>query len=259
MPTLLVETNPDRRSEVFALITQAGAQNSIYLGEVSKVLFHDLWVLSGDNLSIQALLNSGPVLGVEEDEEYAFFVNQSLLAARRQPHEPLPPNIRTNLPLGSPDIALGRPAGPTEFLAQGGLGPLLDRIGAPAAWQITRGDGSTIVVLDSGVNGALVSPEKRAGSWSDGFLDPWIDDFGHGTMLALMAAGNGSSNGFAGAAPTAKIFSARPAPGPNGGMLKSGVLKALEHVIGLITSGSMGPTVVLNGWGIFGCLSLDDA
>lgn len=254
MPSFIVETAPQNRTQVHQQLSQVGASEAVYLEHISRILLRDIWVLSGDALSFGSASRLVGAARVELDQEYVFFVNQALNEARETRHEPLPGRVQ-DFPLGAQGMNFGRPIGGAEFLTRGGLGPILDRIGVPAAWATTRGDGATIVIMDSGVDGRLVMATKRAGSWTDGTQDPWQDQFGHGTMMALMAAGSGGSNGFAGAAPQAKIFSMRPAAGPNGGILKSGILKGYEHIIALIENGEMGPTVILNGWGIYGCLS----
>lgn len=72
----------------------------------------------------------------------------------------------------------------------------LERIAAPQGWAITSGSGSvTIAILDSGVN---VSHPEFAGRLAAGYdfvnsdADP-SDDFGHGTMVAGIAAATGNN------------------------------------------------------------------
>jgi len=130
----------------------------------------------------------------------------------------------------------------------------LEAIQTPEAWSYNRGEGATIMVVDSGIDGKRVPAQKRAGGWVDPAVkggNPWKDDYGHGTMVALMATANRRDNGFDGVAPEAKLFSMKPKLGPSGGILGSSVLKGLDHVLGL----NLGPLVINHSWGVFGCNS----
>lgn len=96
-------------------------------------------------------------------------------------------------------------------------GPSLDdvlrQIRAPEAWAaFNRGEGATIAVVDSGVEGRRAEfPEwKRRGSWQVGTSRPFTDPFGHGTMCAVIAAGSRAAGGrFSGVAPDAGLIACR--------------------------------------------------
>jgi subtilisin family serine protease len=95
----------------------------------------------------------------------------------------------------------------------------LDRIGAPAAWEVARGAGQVVAVIDSGVDlehpdladqlfrdasGAVVGRD-----FVDGDDDP-RDLNGHGTMVAgVVAAATDNGFGVAGVAPDARIMPIR--------------------------------------------------
>lgn len=92
----------------------------------------------------------------------------------------------------------------------------LDRIGAEAAWETARGDGTTIAVVDSGV---ALEHEDLAGQLVEGVAcrgtdgDPSRcegspgDDDGHGTHVAgVAAAATGNQLGIAGVAPGARVM-----------------------------------------------------
>jgi len=106
-----------------------------------------------------------------------------------------------------------KPAGnnPWDGLSQSDA---LGSIHVPEAWDVTKGAGVTIVIVDSGVNGsapefplARQSAESFSLSYPDG---PWVDKLGHGSMMAAIAAGSGPPGGrFAGVAPEATILAAR--------------------------------------------------
>lgn len=92
----------------------------------------------------------------------------------------------------------------------------LDDVGLTTAWNTTRGEGVVIAILDSGVDathpdlaGAVVGGTDVSGRGSPAGTEP-LGPQGrtHGTMVASLAAGRGSSpgNGVIGAAPAASIL-----------------------------------------------------
>jgi serine protease AprX len=106
----------------------------------------------------------------------------------------------------SPD--LGAPANPDAP----SLHDVLELIGAPAVWETSRGQGVTIAIVDTGIDGTR--PEfpasRRMGGWSPGGEDPWSDWLGHGTMVACIAAGRQDGPGtFNGVAPDAQLIACR--------------------------------------------------
>ncbi|RJR22830.1 MAG: hypothetical protein C4581_00550 [Nitrospiraceae bacterium] len=88
----------------------------------------------------------------------------------------------------------------------------LPGIKAPAAWDITRGDpGVIIAVLDSGVDSA--HPNLSGGKVMNGynFVDDTsntlTDSYGHGTMIAGIAAAPTGTGGVVGVCPDCSIMS----------------------------------------------------
>lgn len=100
----------------------------------------------------------------------------------------------------------------------------LDEYGIRAAWAVTRGEGVTIAIIDSGVDdahpdlrGAVVGGIDVSGVGAvDGTRPVGSDAPDHGTMVASLAAGRGSApgDGVIGAAPEASLLSASLAFGP---------------------------------------------
>lgn len=96
----------------------------------------------------------------------------------------------------------------------------LARIGAPAAWAVSRGAGVTIAIIDSGISpthpdlagkiDALVDCVGHDGAPGGCVEGVGADDAGHGTHVAgIAAAAAGNGTGIAGVAPDARLLSVR--------------------------------------------------
>ncbi len=127
--------------------------------------------------------------------------------------------------LGLVLLAAAPPAGAAprvstdDPLAGGGLQWGLDRIGVERAWPRATGTGTTIAIVDSGVD--LGHPDLRgqidrhvscigaAGDWR-ACRGPGQDDHGHGTHVAgIAAATTDNGEGVAGVAPNARLLAVR--------------------------------------------------
>lgn len=79
-------------------------------------------------------------------------------------------------------------------------------------WPISKGQGVTVAVVDSGVNARI--PDLRGvvlrgediSTEGDGRQDYDADEGGHGTAMAVLIAGQGSRTGIVGVAPDARIL-----------------------------------------------------
>lgn len=87
------------------------------------------------------------------------------------------------------------------------------RVGAPAAWPRTEGQGAEVAVIDTGIDS---THPDLAGQVAGGvnILDPkhpdaWKDDEGHGTHVSGTIAGSAHGGGLAGVAPKAKLYAVK--------------------------------------------------
>lgn len=250
---VVVEFAPGWASEVLPYYQALGATDISRLDNISAVLKSDIWVMSfPDGTKNEALVRPG-VLKVEGEVEHAFF-DQSLplpeieraekgFLFKTSPALPGHQAFQNQLPFGVPGLTLGSPTSPQAFTAHGELSEILDLVQAPQAWQVNRGEGATIVIIDSGVDGSRIPMEFRGGGWAHDINDdPWMDTVGHGTMVAMIARA---------VAPWARIFSLKPKVGSSGGVLGSSVIKGLDVLLGL----QIGPLVSNQSWGVYGCIS----
>ncbi len=109
------------------------------------------------------------------------------------------------------------------------------KIGAPAAWDWTRGAGVTIAILDSGVDGThpdLVAQMVSGWNFYDNNANT-SDVYGHGTKTAgAAAATNNNGTGVAAIAGNAKIMPIRIADTSGTGywsMIAQGISYAIDH------------------------------
>ncbi|KQY47503.1 hypothetical protein ASD18_09320 [Cellulomonas sp. Root137] len=99
---------------------------------------------------------------------------------------------------------------PNDHLVQAVTWPYLDLVRLPRAWDVSRGTGTVIAVLDTGIRashedlaGRVIVPGYNA---IDGSSDV-DDDQGHGTLVAGIAAARGNNGvGLAGAAWDASVL-----------------------------------------------------
>src|ERR1041385_2994740 len=87
---------------------------------------------------------------------------------------------------------------------------VMEHINAPKAWEISKGKGVTIAIVDTGVDKSFV---EFVDASEDSFcplpdVDPWTDNIGHGTMCASIACA-GARAKYCGVAPEATLLSAR--------------------------------------------------
>ncbi|MBB6476163.1 S8 family serine peptidase [Sphaerisporangium rubeum] len=87
---------------------------------------------------------------------------------------------------------------------------VLDALNAEKAWQVSRGEGVTVAVLDTGVDPSVpvlrgkvtVAPDMKSSMYDDAPRQG-----SHGTAMASVIAGSGQDGGLRGVAPDARILS----------------------------------------------------
>ncbi|MGF6889162.1 membrane-anchored mycosin MYCP [Nocardia sp. GAS34] len=89
--------------------------------------------------------------------------------------------------------------------------PIAQRVlDLPDAWQVSRGAGQKVAVIDTGVNPHPRLPDLQPGGDYVSGTDGTVDCDGHGTLVAgIIAARQGPDDGFAGVAPDARILTIR--------------------------------------------------
>lgn len=93
---------------------------------------------------------------------------------------------------------------------------VLDAVSAPSAWAVTRGQGATVAVIDSGVNpgvtdlaGSVTTGPNLTGVHTPAANPNWGV---HGTWMASLIAGHGHAgggSGIVGVAPASRVLSIR--------------------------------------------------
>lgn len=119
--------------------------------------------------------------------------------------------------------------------------------GFTTAWNSSRGEGVTVAIIDTGVNGnvaelrgAVVGGTDVSGLGSSDGQTPIGDDPDHGTLVASLLAGRGTGegNGVIGVAPEADLLTASVAFGQDTGAEKSNDDQIAEAVRWAVDSGA---------------------
>ena len=119
--------------------------------------------------------------------------------------------------------------------------------GFTTAWNSSRGEGVTVAIIDTGVNGnvaelrgAIVGGTDVSGLGSPDGQTPVGDDPNHGTLVASLLAGRGTGegNGVIGVAPEADLLTASVAFGQDTGAEKSNDDQIAEAVRWAVDSGA---------------------
>lgn len=104
----------------------------------------------------------------------------------------------------------------------------VQRVGAPRAWELSRGEGVAVAVIDTGVESG--HPDLT-GAVQGGFNfikpgEPPEDDNGHGTHVAGIIAARDNGVGVVGVAPEARLYALKAFDGRGSGAI-SAIIEAL--------------------------------
>ncbi|MFN3232275.1 MAG: S8 family peptidase [Alphaproteobacteria bacterium] len=133
------------------------------------------------------------------------------------------------------------------------LDDVLDHVRAPEAWAYSRGGGTTIAIVDTGICGSLMEFPQNKRSSID--LDTaftgqhWSDIKGHGSMCATIAAGSKALGGrFDGVAPDATVLAARTT------LSATDIYAIYDELIDAKRVGRIdGPLIISNSYGLYTC------
>lgn len=126
------------------------------------------------------------------------------------------------------------------------LDDVLESINAHEAWELSRGAGAVIAIIDSGIAGSrLEFPQaKRRGQWSPIGQDAWTDHHGHGTMCACIASATRAEGGeFDGVAPEASLLACRTT-------FVDSELATIYDFLGDFADENQLPVIASNSWGL---------
>lgn len=88
----------------------------------------------------------------------------------------------------------------------------IDAVKAPQAWNVTKGDGIKVAVIDTGIDEAhpaISSRFVKGVSFMGGPQTDYGDEIGHGTHVAGTVLADGMAGGLVGVAPEATLYSAK--------------------------------------------------
>lgn len=275
-----LEVQRGRSDKVMALLSGVAIERATFLPALSGLLRADVWVLEADDSVTSDDLKVEGVTVVEGSAEHVFYGPPhedwpvtAHVPEFPPPHEAtipgigdLPPdefmevirpvtvgNIRTDLPLGAPGLSLGPTVGLAAFEADNAFESIMASIQARG---LEYPGGSIIAIIDSGIDGSRLPEWKKLGGWTDvPGGDPWVDDYGHGTMVALTAAAEEEFAGFRGVDPTALLYSIKLDVNDKGTMPTASILKGLDAALQLVQD-TRKRVILNNSWGLFGCKQL---
>ncbi|MEK6959557.1 MAG: S8 family serine peptidase [Nanoarchaeota archaeon] len=97
---------------------------------------------------------------------------------------------------------------------------------APIAWNLTKGNGVSIAILDSGI---APHPDLQIAGGTSVISDNYSDTYGHGTAVAGVLSASLNDEGLVGVAPEADIYAVKITDGPTG--MISDALAGLDWAI----------------------------
>ena len=281
MAEFIIQGEPSQEAAILSGLQALGAHVTYPLATLSSLANCLVWILEAPAGVTDSQLSNIPGIYIVEGKFFHSFyglpfnglipgalpkVNESLAASLQL----LPPEVFAKLPgatalskilgiptsgagafenfntaqnpFSSPNVKLGSIASESQFLAAGDLDHILETIRVPQAHAITKGAGSVVAIVDSGIDPRWVPISQRLGGWSGDGSDPWVDSSGHGSMVAaiLMAV-----------APECQVLSIKPTPAGSSGMSSMDIIRATNELARL--SLALNSLIISNhSWGIWG-------
>lgn len=153
-------------------------------------------------------------------------------------------------------LALGATVAPTDYFYAQNSQWGLDRIKALSAWNVSRGQGATVALIDTGVDLDHVDLKGKLLGGTN-YVEKGSapkDNQGHGTLMAGIVGAltdnkdaSGAGVGVASVAPSAKILPVRWV-GKDGAGLKGDSKEAAAGIRWSLTQASPGKLVIVLGW-----------
>lgn len=123
---------------------------------------------------------------------------------------------------------------------------VLSAIKAPQAWNISRGEGVHIAIIDTGICGNMSEfPAWKRSPYNYSYQgSAWTDIKGHGSMTACIASGNSKAGGrYDGVAPDANLITCKTS------FDSTELYEIYEYLIGLVDTGEINRLVINNSYG----------
>ena len=148
-----------------------------------------------------------------------------------------------------------RAEAPSDLADDFSLQDVIKQVRAPEAWEVTTGQGSTIVVVDTGIAAGLqgIARERRSPIDLPTAFEGnhWSDTHGHGSMCAAIAAASRAEGGrYDGIAPGARVLAAKST------LYSTDLADIYDELIRARSEGRLaGPVIVSNSYGLYACSS----
>ena len=267
-----IEVSPGRSEEVLPHWRGLPIESISLLPSASDLFGAEIWVIEAAPSVTNEDFQADGILSIEGSAEHVFHSPRPAFPSAREnttpgiegldPAElqevirPVPVNdLQVELPLGAPSLALG-PEVPASALDAGTFEQIMEFSQARTARRMVGGEGSIIVFIDSGIDGSRIPISRQAGGFSDSpDSDPWVDDYGHGTMVALTAAGDKATSGVDGVDPEAKIFSIKLRGNRKKAIPTASILKGMDKAL-QVANETDRRVILNNSWGLYGCKQL---
>ncbi|BBM84482.1 S8 family peptidase [Candidatus Uabimicrobium amorphum] len=129
-----------------------------------------------------------------------------------------------------------------------GMNDVLDDIFAREAWDLSKGEGTHIAIIDTGIHTPLCEfPKKKQSTMSpSASKNAWTDIIGHGTMVASIAGATDEEGArYSGVAPKTTLISCKTS------FDEAELYEIYEHLITLVDTKRVHRLVINNSYGFY--------